>query len=116
MGLQISRGLHTEMSEKDAVFPTAPAPWRGVSQAGSAEGVQGGGRTFDARSCTYDAVDPAEVRGVASGWVHQGQECDSSCKSLWGAQAQLRRPALLSEGLLCIDSRARRGGDTAVHP
>ena len=35
---------------------------------------------------------------------------------VYGAQAQLRRPALLGEGLLCIDSRARRGGDTAVHP
>lgn len=107
MGLQISRGLHPEMSKEDAVLPATPAPWRGVPQAGGAEGMQGGRGTFDARPRAHDAIDTTKVRGLAGGGVHQGQECDSPCKGVRRAQAQLRRPALLGKGLLRIDGRTR---------
>jgi hypothetical protein len=37
--------------------------------------------------CTDD-IDPAEVRGLAGGGVHEVQECDSSGPGVWGAQAK----------------------------
>jgi len=35
------------------------------------------GRSPDVRPRAHDAADSAEVRGVAGGGLHQGQECDS---------------------------------------
>ena len=48
-------------------------------------------------------VDSAEVRGVAGGGVHQGQERDPSGAGVRGAEAQLRRAALLGARVLRLD-------------
>jgi len=40
-------------------------------------------RAPDAGPRAHDAVDPAEVRGIAGGWVHQRQERDSSGSGVW---------------------------------
>jgi putative transposase len=52
-----------------AVPATVAAPRRGVPQVGAAEGESGRGRALDGRSRAHDAVDTAEVCGVAGGWV-----------------------------------------------
>ena len=59
---------------------------------------------------------PPEVRGVAGGGVHQGEECDSSGAGAWGAQAELCRTALLGARVLRVDSRSRRARHPGVHP
>jgi REP-associated tyrosine transposase len=40
--------------------------------------------------------------GIGSGGIHQGQECDSSCASVRGAQAEFCWPALLGARLYGI--------------
>src|SRR5271155_235047 len=55
---------------------SASASGRSVPQACASEGIEGRRRAFDARSCAHAAVDPAEIRGVAGGRFHQGQERD----------------------------------------
>ena len=72
----------TETSNREPLSARKPAPRRGVSQVGGAEEEQDGGRALAAQQCAHDAVDSAEVRGVAGGGLHQGQECDSPCKSV----------------------------------
>ena len=64
------------MSAQDAVSRAAPASGRGVPQARAAEGIEGRGRAPDARSRAHAAIDPAEIRSVAGGGFHQGQERD----------------------------------------
>ena len=61
-------------------------------------------------------VDSAEVRGVAGGRVHQGQERDSPGAGVRRAEAQLRGPAFLGARILRLDGGAGRGGDPRVHP
>src|SRR6516164_11104765 len=78
-----------------AVPGAAPASRRGVPQAGGAEGVEDRGRALDAGSRAHVDLDTAEVRGVASGGVHQGQERDPSRPCVRGKEAQLCRAALL---------------------
>jgi len=51
----------------------------------------GRGRAFDGGSRAHDAVDSAEVRGIAGGGIHQGEECDPLGAGVRGAQAQFRR-------------------------
>jgi len=48
----------------------------GVSQAGLAKGKPDRGRASSGRSRAHDDFDPAEIRGVAGDWIHQGKECD----------------------------------------
>jgi Transposase IS200 like len=72
--------------------------------------------TPDVRSRAHAAVDSTEVRGRVGGRVHQGEERHPHRANVHGAEAQLRRAALLGARLLCLDRRSRRGGDPAVHP
>jgi REP element-mobilizing transposase RayT len=46
---------------------------------------------------------PAEVRGVASDWVHQGEERDPRGSGVQRAEAQFCWAALLGAGLLRLD-------------
>lgn len=61
--------------------------------------------TPDARPRAHVAGDTAEVRGIAGGGVHQGEERDSSGPGVCRAQAQLCRAALLGQRVLCRESR-----------
>jgi|SRR5581483_563762 len=75
----------------------------------NAEGVWGRRGAFDAGSCSHDDIDPAQVCGVASDRVNQGQERYPPGAGLWREEAQLRSAALL-------DRRSRRSGDQGIHP
>jgi len=98
MDLQISCGVHSEMSAQAAVSGPAPISGRGLPEACAAERVESRGRAFDARPCPHAVVDSAKIRGVAGRRVYQGQECDPLRAGLWRAQAQLRRAAFLGKG------------------
>ena len=82
-GVQISCGLHSQVPQENAVRAVEAASRRGVPQIGNAEGVQGRRGAFDAGSCSHDDFDPAEICGVASNRVHQGQERYPPGASLW---------------------------------
>jgi len=58
---------------------------------------------------------PPKYAASQVGGFHQGQECDSPCKGVRGAQAQLRGAALLGQKVLRLDGRARRSSDPGVH-
>ena len=70
----------------------------------------------DARSCAHAAVDPAEMRGVAGGRFHQGQERDPHGSGLWRAQTQFRGAAFLGPEILRQHGRARRRSHPRLHP
>src|SRR5256885_996443 len=103
MGVQIPRRVHPEVPTQNALRRATATPRPGFSDAYEAEGKLRGGRASHARSCAHDAVDPAEVRGVAGRRVHEGQERDSCCPNIRRAETQLRRAALLGPRLLRLD-------------
>ena len=59
------------------------------------------------RPCAHDDRDSAQVCGVASDWVYQGEERDTSGTGIWGDKEKLRGAALLGARILRIHSGAR---------
>ena len=57
-----------------------------------------------------------QICGVASDRVHQREERNPPGPCLRRTKAQLRRAALLGQGILRLDRRSRRSGDQGVHP
>src|SRR4030095_3344761 len=112
MGLQIPRDLHSQMSQEDAVCPTAASSWGGVPQAGSTEGQSDRRGPSDAGSRAHDDIDPTKIRGVSGGGVHQGKECDPLGPGLWGTEAKFCRSTLLGPRLLRSAVESRRGAVT----
>ncbi len=116
MGMQISRGVHTEVSAEGTVCAVAAGPGASLSGLGRAKGQQGGGGAFDVRPRAYAPERAAEILGVERDGVHQGQERDSHSASLCGPTEELRRSAFLRTRLLGIDGRQERGGGASIHP
>lgn len=115
MGLQVPRGVHTEMSKKDAVPGAAKAPGGGVSDIGESKREPDRRGASDAGPCAHDAIDTAEIRGVAGGGIHQGQERDPSGQGICRTQKEFCRPTLLGARVLCFDGGTRRRGDSQLH-
>ena len=103
MGMQISCGIHPEVSAQGALQGAAAPLGSRIPVAYGAEGMPRGGRAFDAGSCAYAAECAAEVCGVAGGGLHQGQERDTPGANVWRTATQLRGAALLGEGILRFD-------------
>lgn len=59
---------------------------------------------------------PAEIRGFAGCWVHQGQKCHPFGARVRRTQTRLCRTTLLGARVFCIDGRTRRSDDTRLHP
>src|SRR5262245_8781086 len=106
MGVQISRGVYSEVSKKDVVRGVASAPGRGVPQFGQAKRMHDPRRSNDARSCAHVDIDPTETCSVTGRRIYQRQECDTHGSGVRGQEAQLRRSALLGQRLLCINGWA----------
>src|SRR5215467_13324363 len=105
MGVQIPRRVHSQVPEKDPVCTTSTASGGGVPQAGRTKGKQDRGGAPSSGPRAHDDFHPAEIRGVAGGRVHQGQECDPLGPGIRGKEAELRRAALLGQRVLCIHGR-----------
>src|SRR5258708_9668358 len=103
MGVQIPRRVHSRMPSEDVVCAVASPSWGGVSQTGAAEGKHDRGRSFDARSCAHDDIDPPEIRGVTGDRLHQGKERDPPRTGVWGDPAEFRRAELLGTRIFCFD-------------
>src|ERR1700730_2283208 len=98
--------VHSQVPQKDAVWGTAAALGRGVPQAGRAEGKSNRRRSPAARSRAHDDRDSAEVCGVASDWVYQGEERDPPGAGVWGEEEELRGPAFLGARVLRVHGGA----------
>src|SRR6516164_7788018 len=104
------------MSAQDAVPGTAETFGGSFPTAGRVEGKWNRGRASAAGSCAHDDCDTAEVCGVASDWIYQRQEYDSSGAGVRRAETEFRRAALLGTRILGVHGGARRGGDSRLHP
>lgn len=115
MGMQVSCGVHTEVSAQGDVWVDTQRTWADHAGVSSTEGERGGGRASDGRPCAYDVDDPAEVFGVRGGGVHQGEECDSDRSKVYGPEEELCRVEFLGEGILRVDGGAGREASAPVH-
>ena len=78
MGLQIPRGLHSQVPQKNDLWRIAPTSRRGVRQAGAAEREPDRGRSSSRGSRAYVDFDSTEICGLAGGWLHQSAVPDAS--------------------------------------
>jgi hypothetical protein len=115
MGLQISCGLHSEMSAQGAVSGTAPTPGRGVPKACATEGIGGRGRASDGRPRPHAAIDPAETRVSRVVGYIKGKSAIHLAR-VYGEQAQLCGPALLGPWVLREYGRPGRRSHPSLHP
>src|SRR5947209_19442195 len=76
MGVQISRGVHSQVPQEDVVRGVATASGRSVPKVGRAEGEQNRGGPSLSRSRAHVDLDPAKICGVAGDRIHQGKERD----------------------------------------
>src|SRR5258705_8941811 len=60
-------------------------------------------------------MDPAEICGLAGDRLYQRQERYPFGPCLWREEAQFHGPALLGEGIFCLDGWSRRNCDTGIH-
>jgi len=115
MGMQVSCGVHPEVSTQGDVWVDTQRTWADHAGVSTTERERGGGGASDGRSCSHDVVDPAEVFGIRGGGVHQGEECDSDCTKIYGSDEELCWVEFLGEGLLRVDGGAGRGAGAKLH-
>jgi len=77
LGVQVPRGVHSEVPQKGAVRRLEAIFGRSISPIGRAEGEPDRRGAPDAGSCAHDDSDPAEICGVTGRGIHQGEKCDS---------------------------------------
>lgn len=116
MGMQISRGVHTEVPAQSAIRAVAAGFGAGVSGSGGAEGVQSGGGAPDARPRAYAAERAAEVFGIERDGVYQGEERDPHSTGICWPAKEFRGAALLGARLLGVDGWQERGCRAPLHP
>src|SRR6266508_2394388 len=114
--MQISRGVHPEVSQEEHLWMGTHGAGTDHTRVSETEGGRGGGGALDGGSRAHVVVDTAEVFSVRGGGVHQGQECDSNSPKVYGPGEEFCRSKLLGEGVLCIDGGAGLVRDTPLHP
>src|SRR5262245_55761885 len=78
VGVQIPGRVHSQVSEEDAIWAYSTDPSGSLPQADRAEALSDRGRASAAGSRAQVDHDPAEICGVASNRVHQGQAADGA--------------------------------------
>src|SRR5215471_3985092 len=74
MGMQISRGIHPEVSQAKYLRMGETGIRADHSGFSPAERERSGGGAPDGRPCSHAVVDTPEVLGLRGGGVYQGQE------------------------------------------
>jgi hypothetical protein len=103
VGMQISRGVYSEVSAQSLVWAIAAVLGRGGAGVSAAERESRRRRAFASRPRTYAAVDSAQICGSAGGGIAEGEECNSHCPDIWRAAAEFCRRTLLGARVLCDD-------------
>src|SRR4029450_7160599 len=100
MGMQVSRGVHTEVPQEEHIRMGAQRVGTDHARVGPTKRSGGGGRALDGGSCAHVVIDPAEVFGIRGGGVYQGEERDSDRPAVYGSGEELCRAEFLGEGIL----------------
>jgi IS5 family transposase len=116
MGLQISRGIHTEAAEEARLRSAAPTSGRDVSRIGRAQGSEDCRRAPDGRPRAHLHQHSAEVRCVECGRVPQGEKRDPDSTEVRSTAEELHRRALLGQRVLRLHGRTGREHGASVHP
>ena len=98
MGMQISRGIHPEVSQAKYLWVGETGTRADHSGFSSAERERSGGGAPDGRPCSHAVVDTPEVLGLRGGGVYQGQECHCDRTKVHGSGEELCGTELLGEG------------------
>src|SRR6266404_2667922 len=113
--MQISRCIHTEISQEGVVWAGAAGTGDGVEGTGEAKGKRGHRRALDGGSCASVGIDTAEVFGGAGDGVCEGQKRHSRRSGVCWPKEKFCGPALLGEGILGIDGGEERSGSASLH-
>ena len=97
MGVQIPYGIYAAAPTKDVVDGIEESSRVGSPQAGRAKGKANRRRPLADGSGAYADIDPAAVCGVASGRIHQGQECVPSGSGVRITKEAFRGAAFLGQ-------------------
>ena len=106
MGLQISRGIHTEAEKETNIWSTTSALGRNVPRAGVAQGIEDSGRAHDGRPRTHVHQHSTEVRGIECSGIFERKECDPDCTEVLRATEKLHGRALLGKRVFRFNGRA----------
>jgi hypothetical protein len=74
VGVQVSFGVHPEVSPQSALRQSSPISGNGISRVGKATGERNCRGPLLSRPCAYADSDSPEVFGVAGSRAHQGEE------------------------------------------
>src|SRR5262245_14247077 len=102
MGMQISRGIHPEVSQEKYLWVGETGTRADHSGFSSAERGRSGGGAPDGRPCSHAVVDTTEVLGLRGGGGYQGQECHCDRTKVHGSGEELCGTELLGEGILRV--------------
>ncbi len=102
MGLQVSCGMDTEVSEKSDLPEDTRASRDIVSGPRVAEGMQNSGGTSSSRSCSHVDLDPAQVCRIPGGRLHKGEERNLYRQGLYRAEKELYGGTFLGKRVLRI--------------
>src|SRR5499426_3727258 len=103
MGMQISRGIHPEVSQEEHLWVGETGIRADHWGFSSAERERSGGGASDGRPCSQAVVDTTEVLGLRGGGVYQGQECHCDRTKVHGSGEELCGTEPLGEGLLRVN-------------
>src|SRR5215468_3000274 len=106
MGMQISRGIHPEVSQEEHLWVGEKRVRADHSGFSSAEGERSGGGAPDGRPCSHAVVDTPEAFGLRGGGVYQGQECHCDRTKDHGSGEELCGAELLGEEILLVNGVA----------
>src|SRR5580658_8489708 len=100
MAVQIPHSVHTEIPEEEALRGDQASPWRGISPAGTTEGVLDRGGAHYGGSRAYVVERAAEALGVERGGIYERKERDPYRPAFPEAGEELRGPGVLGARLL----------------
>src|SRR5262245_29868989 len=106
MGMQISRGIHPEVSQAKYLRVGETGTRADHSGFSSAERERSGEVAHDGSQGSHAVVDTTEVLGLRGGGVYQGQECHCDRTKVHGSGEELCGAELLGEGLLRVNGGA----------
>ena len=116
MGMQIARGIYSDVSAHGAVWTVAQLPGRRVSGMSPTERESSRRRTLAGRSGASAAGASAHGCGGPGGRISQRQERDPHCPHVGRTRAELCGGTFLGAGGFCLDGGPRRGGGTPLPP
>src|SRR5262245_19279242 len=111
MGMQISRGIHPEVSQEKYLWVGETGTRADHSGFSPAERERSGGGAPDGRPCSHAVVDTTEVLGLRGGGVYQGQECHCDRTKVHGSGEELCGARTFGRGAITCQ---RWGGMMAV--